>query len=130
MRVSSVSSGWNAVARILPWRRPTTLPLNEVSTVAADPTSATNGPRMNTSGKSFSTMESEEISVVEPAPDAESANPGTRSPGSTKNGGIASSRAEIGGGGERAKLTAVRIASHDGVKRAKVNVRIIIQLAG
>ena len=76
--------GMERRGEILPWRRPTTLPLTEVSTVAADPTSATNGPRMNTSGKSFSTMESEEISVVEPEPDAESANPGTRSPGSTK----------------------------------------------
>ena len=75
-------------------------------------------------------MESEEISVVEPAPDAESANPGNTFARLNQNGGIASSRAEIGGGGERAKLTAVRIASHDGVKRAKVNVRIIIQLAG
>lgn len=46
------------------------------------------------------------------------------------DGGITGRGAEIGGGGERAKLTAVRIASHDGVKRAKVNVRIIIQLAG
>ena len=34
----------------------TTLPSTDVSTVAAGPTSATNGPRMNTSGKSLSTM--------------------------------------------------------------------------
>ena len=48
-----------------------------------DPTSATNGPRMNTSGKSFSTMESEEISVSNPRP-TRNQRTRTRSPGSTK----------------------------------------------
>ena len=46
------------------------------------------------------------------------------------DGGITGRGAEIGGGGERAKLAAVCVAPHDGVKRAEVDVVVVIELAG
>ena len=57
-------------------------------------------------------------------------SPAARAPRPDHDGGFAGSGAEIGGGGERAELATVRVAPHDGVKRAEVDVVIVIELAG
>ena len=47
-------------------------------------------------------------------------------PRRNRNGDIASSGTKISGRNERAKLTAVRVAAHDGVKRAEIHVLVIV----
>lgn len=117
MRVSSVSSGWNAVARILPWRKPTTLP----STDRFD------GGGRSDFGHERPADEHQREIFEHDVGRGVLRNMLARC---DHDGGITGRGAEIGGGGERAKLAAVCVAPHDGVKRAEVDVVVVIELAG